>query len=184
MNFAKIRNSNTTFIESSLKDKKINHGVYIDVFPLDFYPEGKLSRGIVELTDGLMKSRISMLYGENWSWKHKLLRIVSRCIYKDGYETGRKRNEYLASIPKSSFIRDYVGACWGVKEIAPIDWFGEGVSLDFEGIQVIAPKEYDKYLTSVYGDYNTLPPPEERVAHHFTEVIDLDSPYTKYTEKA
>lgn len=102
LNFAKIRNSNTTFIESSLKGKKINHGVYIDVFPLDFYPEGKLSRGIVELTDGLMKSRISMLYGENWSWKHKLLRIVSRRIYKDGYETVQKRNKYLASVPKSS----------------------------------------------------------------------------------
>lgn len=42
MCFAKLRNSHTTFIESSLRDFKINHGIYIDIFPLDFYPE-KLS---------------------------------------------------------------------------------------------------------------------------------------------
>ena len=35
VNFAKIRDSRTTFIESSLKNLHINHGVYIDVFPLD-----------------------------------------------------------------------------------------------------------------------------------------------------
>ena len=37
MGFAKIRNSETTFIESSVKNLKINHGVYIDIFPLDGY---------------------------------------------------------------------------------------------------------------------------------------------------
>ena len=33
--FAKIRNSQTTFIESNVRDCKINHGIYIDIFPLD-----------------------------------------------------------------------------------------------------------------------------------------------------
>lgn len=180
LNFAKIRNSNTTFIESSLKDKKINHGLYIDVFPLDYFPDGILSKIFVEFKNGLMKSRISMMYSANWSWKHKLLRILSRRIYQDGYETVQKRNEYLASVPKSSLTRNYCGD-WN--EIVPADWFGEGVSLDFEDLKVVAPKEYDKYLTHVFGDYNTLPPIEERIPHHYIEVIDLDSPYTKYTEK-
>jgi len=33
--FAKLRNSNTTYIETSAKNLNINHGVYIDIFPLD-----------------------------------------------------------------------------------------------------------------------------------------------------
>ena len=33
--FAKLRNSDTTFIETSCKKLKINHGIYIDIFPLD-----------------------------------------------------------------------------------------------------------------------------------------------------
>ena len=39
INFTKIRDSRTTFIETSTKSKKMNHGVYIDIFPLDFYPD-------------------------------------------------------------------------------------------------------------------------------------------------
>ena len=41
MAFCKIRNSNTTFIETSVKDFKINHGIFIDIFPLDYYPQDK-----------------------------------------------------------------------------------------------------------------------------------------------
>ena len=39
-NFAKIRDSRTTFLESSAKNLNINHGAYIDIFPLDNYPSG------------------------------------------------------------------------------------------------------------------------------------------------
>ena len=35
---SKIRNSNTTFIERIHSKIDMNHGVYIDVFPLDGYP--------------------------------------------------------------------------------------------------------------------------------------------------
>lgn len=41
MMMTKLRNSNTTFIEEMLKNIKMNHGVYIDIFPLDGYPKNK-----------------------------------------------------------------------------------------------------------------------------------------------
>ena len=34
-NFAKLRDSSTTFIESAFKNHRINHGVWIDIFPID-----------------------------------------------------------------------------------------------------------------------------------------------------
>ena len=40
-NFAKLRDSRTTFIETSIKDLDINHGVYIDIFPIDYFPASK-----------------------------------------------------------------------------------------------------------------------------------------------
>ena len=33
--FSKLRNSNTTYIEKSAGKLPINHGIYIDIFPLD-----------------------------------------------------------------------------------------------------------------------------------------------------
>ena len=76
-------------------------------------------------------------------------------------------------------IASYCGA-WRKKEIVPADWYGEGTVLTFEGLRVSAPKEYDKWLTQVYGDYMQLPPEEERVPHHFVDVIDLERSYLDY----
>lgn len=33
--------------------------------------------------------------------------------------------------------------------------FEDGVMLDFEGLKLFAPKNYDDYLRRVYGDYMT-----------------------------
>ena len=37
--FSKLRNSNTTYIEKSAAALPINHGIFMDIFPLDGYPE-------------------------------------------------------------------------------------------------------------------------------------------------
>lgn len=50
----------------------------------------------------------------------------------------------------------------------------------FEDIMVRVPSKYDEMLRKIYGDYMCFPPKEKRVAHHYTEVMDLDTPYTKY----
>lgn len=179
VNFAKIRDSRTTFIESSIKQCHINHGVYIDVFPLDYYPE----KGVLAFKnkDLILKSRISSEYDIVVSKKMKVLQLLARVIVPDVHIALRKRDALMQSINNSSIIANICGA-WQEKEISPIDWFGEGVEVDFEGMKAIVPQEYDKYLTKLYGDYMTPPPIEKRKGHHFTEVIDLDKPYTEYID--
>jgi hypothetical protein len=50
----------------------------------------------------------------------------------------------------------------------------------FEGLNVRIPENSDAYLTQLYGDYMTPPPPEKRVGHHYANIVDLDKPYTEY----
>ena len=69
---------------------------------------------------------------------------------------------------------------WGVREIVPHEWYGEGAIAEFEGLKVKIPVEYDKWLTQVYGNYMQLPPEEKRVTHHFSDVIDLEKSYKEY----
>lgn len=52
----------------------------------------------------------------------------------------------------------------------------------FEGMVLMAPAEYDKWLIQVYGDYMQLPPVEKRVGHHYVDVVDLKKPYTEYSK--
>ncbi|MBO5411745.1 MAG: LicD family protein [Clostridia bacterium] len=78
-----------------------------------------------------------------------------------------------------SFLANHSGA-WGVKEIMPKDWYGDGVDLEFEGLTIKAPTKWHEWLTQVYGNYMELPPVEKRVGHHYTEIVDLEKTYLEY----
>ena len=59
-----------------------------------------------------------------------------------------------------------VGGSYREKEILPRSVFANYVSLPFEGSEFKAIADYDKYLSSLYGEYMKLPPEEKRVSHH------------------
>ena len=61
----------------------------------------------------------------------------------------------------------------------PIEWFGKGKEVDFEGIKIIIPQEEDLYLKSNYGDYMQLPPEEKRVPRHTKFFFDSHTRYSK-----
>lgn len=184
-NFAKIRDNRTTFIEKSVSEKHIHHGVYIDIFPLDYYPDGFFSRVILELRRFLMKMRISheFTYRQKESTLKALLRkmlaAIGRCLYPNLIQTLEKREHLYKSVPPGRCICNYSGA-WGRKEIWPAEWISESSELTFEGLTVPAPGEYRKMLLHFYGDYMTLPPQEKRIGHHETTIIDIDRPYSAY----
>ena len=86
----------------------------------------------------------------------------------------------MRSEGESAFVITYCGA-WGKREIARTEWFAEGVEVEFEGLRLRAPKDYDAYLRrGVYGDYMQLPPIEKQVGHHYTDIVDLDKSYLSY----
>ncbi len=179
-NFAKIRNSNTTFIETSVKNRKINHGVYIDIFPLDWHEDNEFKLKIFNYKNKLYQASIAKsFYSEKskHNWKGYIIKLLT--IFTSSQKALKKREKLLKSNKGRMKLANYCGA-WGEKEIVPYEWYGEGVDLQFEGVIVKAPNMYDKWLTQVYGDYMKLPPIEKRVTHHFNEVIDLEKSYKKY----
>lgn len=179
-NFAKIRLSNTTFVEYSIKDRKINHGVYIDIFPLDFFPDSK--RNIFAIKNLLLSLRISDAFSINaLKPQTKALRFFTRYLYPSVSVALAKREKLFKSVTDGKLIANHCGA-WGKKEIMPAHWYGKGVPLTFETLEVNAPTCYHEWLTQVYGDYMQLPPPEKRIPHHHVAAFSLKHPYTAYLE--
>lgn len=186
-NFMKIRDSRTTFVETSLSKLKINHGVFIDIFPLDYYPDSKLMRGIFDFRVKVMNLRMRNVVIIPDDARHSpvqeaVLSIVSKitCLRYPNFKRMQKSREHLYKKENCGlYIGNFCGA-WGKKEIVPAEWYGEGCKAKFEGIEVMIPAEYDKWLTQVYGNYMKLPPENKRVTHHYTDIIDFDNPYTKY----
>lgn len=183
MCFAKIRNSNTTFLETSVNHRNINHGVFIDVFPLDYYPERVKAQSAFERKKQQYNARISMAFNlPKPPIKTRIKLMVIKWMNPSLRKAIQKRERLYRSVANSSLVAN-LGGAWGKKEIVPFDWYGEGTELVFEGLQVSVPAQYQKWLTQVYGDYMKLPPEEKRVSHHYTDVIDLHKPYTEYVRK-
>lgn len=170
-NFAKLRNSGTTFVEASLKKRNIDHGVYIDIFPLDYYPDRK--QRWFSIRKKLLSLRISTTFTvSGMKPATKLVRLMTRLLYPTVRGALRRRERLFQSVTHGSQIANHCGA-WGKKEIVPAHWYGEGVSMPFEGLTVTLPKEYHLWLTQVYGDYMQLPPEDKRVPHHYVSAFDL-----------
>ena len=185
--FTKIRDSRTTYIEAHLKNRKMNHGIFIDVFPFDYYPMNPIKQSAIIIKKRILSCgvRKAFLAGD----KNKTLALEAFITNKLGNMVSMKypsvtdiikaRDQLLKSVPESELVTNYYGF-WGSREIVPAAWLKESTPLCFEGLKVMAPSYYDAYLRNVYGDYMILPPLEKRVSHHYTEVVDTSKPYTEY----
>ena len=177
-NFGKLRNSRTTFVEYSMKDRAMNHGVYIDIFPLDYYPEK--NRRWFWFRNMLLRLRITYAFSADILRPvTRLLRVFTLPLLPSLRGAIAKRETLFRSVTSGSRIANHCGA-WGAKEIVPAHWYGEGTDVTFEGLTVRAPKEYASWLTQVYGDYMQLPPEEKRIPHHFVDAFDLEKPYHQH----
>lgn len=179
--YAKLRDSSTTFIETIVKDMNMNHGMFIDIFPLDYYDEKQKKQLRYKK---LAQERIvmEMIPTRNRPLRYKLMRPFAKWKYPSAEQARVAREELLRCAEKKEFIAvndDFIDE----RTIVPAEWYGEGTYLSFEDVRVLAPKEYDKWLRHAFGDYMKLPPVEARKTFHETEVIDAENAYLKYMRK-
>lgn len=178
----RIRDSSTTLIEADLCDRDINHGVYIDIYPL-FYCNGKENAILVKLA--AIESLICRLFTYNAPPSNKssistsvsklLLRLVpdslkrkiANYLYKD--LISHKKTKYVSNFPDISGGRYYRD-----------EWFGVPVMADFEGMKMPLPTNASDYLTYYFKDYMQLPPESDRKVHHQYLFADFHNSYLKY----
>ena len=178
-NFAKIRDSRTTFIETSAKNLNINHGAYIDIFPLDNYPCGFKAK-VYEFKKFLLTRRIyKAFYMPHMSFIAKIITLITMILFPSLKGAVEKREKLFKSVKPTDRVVNNSGA-WLDKEIIPKEWVQNTIQMEFEGINVNVSDKYDQWLTYVYGDYMSLPPENERVGHHYVDIFDMNKSYTEY----
>lgn len=180
-----IKDNNTTFINGHSQDLDINHGLMIDVIPLDMVAEGKFSR-IMQMVNSMIYccfnfQRLPEHKGRLTYYGTKLALGVIRSfrmryrIWKAAENRmialGRSGNHLVASFGEGATI---------MRQRFPKEWFEDPVYLTFEGYRMPVPADYDRWLTVSYGEYMQLPPPEERVFRHNAIFVDLQHSYTRY----
>lgn len=184
--FAKLRNSNTTFVQSLMSNLDINHGIYIDIFPLDGYPEKHAEQRKL----AIKKSHFLRQLNCAFNVQPKTLRgRVSVSLFRllgCHKRTSKILAKYEAAISRYP-LKDTAVVCnhgtwYGERDYIAAEYYGMGSDAIFEGIPVRVPEQCDKYLSSLYGDWRTLPPVEKRKPSHDCEFCDTKKPYTQYVD--
>lgn len=182
--FAKIRRSDTTYIETSMSNIKINHGIYMDIFPLDGYPKSKFARKVFAAKKKWLRFVISDIFNMDRSGENKLKRMFRKTAValSPNYKALVKRLDamYKKYPYEESDIAANNSGAWGIKEVVPKEYFGNGKKAIFENIEIVLPEKAHEYLTHLYGDYMTPPPKKKRVGHHYYTVLDFDKSYKEY----
>lgn len=179
--FAKI-NDKTTIVDDEYR--LAQHGLFLDIFPIDKLPEKKWKQNIIVRKIKFM----DVLRGSSSKKKFKpderflfLKKIISRYAQKRGASFfSRKIDRYvrkLNSINQKSKVNGVILVPnYGTREFVPVELYNAQEYVKFESITLSVPKGYETYLSSLYGNYMQLPPENERVGGHYRirRVIDSD----------
>ncbi len=182
---AQLRDSRTTGAIRQDRNRDINRGIFMDIFPLDEVPA----------TEKELKNHRRRL--------HSLARKAHRLTFRREYRSGFKRAIYALwewlhfgkFTPAKAFAEfnriaaEYAGK--GGERVAHTsltyrdaviwsreDW-AEVEMLDFEMLKLPAPKGWDAILRHHYGDYMRIPENKNGTSHGGVE-FDPDKPYTEY----
>lgn len=169
--FAKVQDNRTVLFEKNMKYSF--SGVYIDVFPLDYVPLDNRKKSKYINRINLLHDLMGVKIRKRMTRHSKLKTIVSDILYVvlcfiplQFLRNSINRYIHKISEEKSRFVGNFTVQTYIKKEKFPISFYREYEYLDFESIKAKVPKEYDKILTQIYGDYMKLPPPEKRVCSH------------------
>ena len=182
--FSKVRKNNTHFIEKSSAETGQNNGIFVDIFPYDNYPNGKLTRFFQKYCIYILNKMLLAKCGYV-VWKlgnsgqikrivYRILNVISKCFSKRQLCLWYKKVETLGNDRKTDHYLGQAGDGQYDRWKVPAEYL-EGITyLEFEGELYPCPQKYDLYLRCFYGDYMKLPPVEERVAMHDVIKIIID----------
>lgn len=138
-------------------------GVNIDIFPLDICDNENTTIKLVLVLNKIY----NWIYVNNAyciKWKNSLKKIA-RKICPISPKSFHKYSEKLLEKLTTGRCWGNVYGAWGKKEIVPIEWYGGNIRYQFENMHLCGLREYNKYLTHLYGNYMQLPPKDKRIVH-------------------
>jgi lipopolysaccharide cholinephosphotransferase len=178
--WAKVYLDGTRFMDEDAVASGCEQGIFVDVFrycPLDKDPR----RAKRQVRDGVIWQSVSYLY--YLAHPHippkapfkPLLRagcevahaIISRVMTPGGIEE-RFERAWETNAPSDRWVC-CAYASWGVM---PTDVLFPTEPLSFEGRAFSGPHDADAYLRTMYGEYMTIPPVEER-RNHLPLILDF-----------
>lgn len=149
--------------------KKYGLGLFVDIYPFDAVSVADISWKNKILSK---KKWIALCGSSHYMKSEKPIRnclkfpayMISRFMNISKLIAGQDRLSQKYNFDKNLPVSC---VCWqDSKAFFPREWFENLIEVPFEGVLMPVSAKYDEILTEYYGDYHTLPPLEQRTAHH------------------
>lgn len=183
---AKIRMNGTTYLESSLKDWDIHHGVYIDIFILHTCPNHKLQQMWQCLWGKyvIMKGLAIKGYDRRKGFLGFALKVMAHLPDHMWVRYGLKQ-VYRYRNQSTDYYCNFLGKAVFKNAIYKKEWFEKTTYTPFETVSLKVPVNLHDFLTWRFGDYMKMPSPERikweqhaeswDIARDFREVLSVES---------
>lgn len=164
-NFGKVFDTSTVYTEKFTAKLNISHGIYVDIFPMDY----------VDQQDYLKHAEIIGHYTMLRYYKLGISKGPKAIIGKLlplSLINARATDHMKYRKDKSRFV---CKLCHHGKNKPPIDisLFNDTIKVPYEDAHLRVPAAYDSFLTGRYGDYMKLPPQDEQVPCHNVKEVRI-----------
>ena len=173
---SRVVNKNILLVRDDAVKEKSEY-LWCDIFPLDGMPDCKIARKLHQFN--LLFKRLLLQWskietGINMKKKRsgfeafliKLGFVVSKIFHFDVKKRLNAVDKCLRryNYDKSKYVVNFMGA-YKFKEMFPKALYDDSTLYDFEDIKLMAPKDFDKVLSQLYGDYIKPPAENQRFSH-------------------
>ena len=163
-----------TFVDNS--QSFLNDGnadsLWVDVFPVDGFPANKRKGEMVCKTEAMLRTLIhlrSAKMGKSTNPARGVAKgaatVFTKIVGSDNLIRLALRIAKTIPFENARYVGVISFSYYGMREKMTKQEFLETDQVEFEGHLFTAVKNWDKYLTSLYGNYMQLPPIEKRKSH-------------------
>lgn len=183
--FAKVVDVNTRFIPAGARDVgSPKQGIFVDIFPLDALPKRSVLKKIKRFVAmGLMYigASVGQYKFEGSNYRKLMMHSTATKInywlrqtlgFFFSFLSYQKWMDMVDNICRNDNHTGYMADLLGdfAWKPIPISEFCPPQRARFEDTDVLLPHEAVKHLVDYYGDWQRIPPPEERWLHFISEI--------------
>lgn len=175
--FTKVRKDHTTFLQDVNEKGCYHTGIFIDIFPIDRIPDGKLKRYLF-YWDCMRYQLFTREFVPQQYGRGK--KIVSKVILsiipstKRAQERKRLLSKIVANNQNHHLENVAIETFDSMHKPLPNNLLDTYTTIQFEDCEFMCFVNWDEYLRCKYGNYMQLPPEEERVWKHHPIIIDFE----------
>ena len=168
--YTKIRLLESSFIEQETEFSDFNKGIFIDVFPIDNFPEKPNVIDKILLFCRMYLMALSLHKAGYKDMSNKAVKLIVSfsniflSIKLINFLNQKIMERYIKL--ESSYATSYTSGAGYYKHHIKKEIYEDLININFENHNFKAPKKFDAYLKRVYGDYMKLPTLDDQKSQH------------------